>query len=238
VTRWSVHVCALLGVDAVVKWQSRLEAAFGAFAGYRPGKYIDQFPELRAVAMKHPADMTTDDVSTLLWKARHAGARRLVTRCLPEIMERHVQGQLYAIATRLYATLLAWSGTWSREEYNALTDALLIHWHETIQRHRPPHLTVTTGELAFLLLWLEETAPVEPMLLDLAQRYHRQEAEFEWDDSWGSETWTPFITAVRAAPMQSLLSKAAGGEFGWAEYSPAPAREAGVLSALRRTGVL
>jgi hypothetical protein len=221
----------------VGNWKSKLDEAFGAFRAYRPGKYIDQFPELRAVAQIDPEAITADDITVLLWKTRHVGDRRLVARYLPELTERYLQGRLLGMSTTLYANLLAWTRAWSRLEYDALTDALLLHWQDTVHRHSPPRLTVTTGEVAFLLLWLEDTAPVEPWLLNLAERYHRQEVEFEWDETWGSETWTPFINRVRATPVQSLLAYATGGELGWQEFGPNPERDARVASVLKKTGI-
>lgn len=172
----------------MANWKLRLEDAFGAYMAYRPGKYIDQFPELRATALKQPPELNVDDVATLLWKARHVGDRPLVARYLPEILERYVGGRMLGLSTRLYATLLVWADAWSDDEYAALTDTLLSHWEETVRQHRPPQLSVTTGEVAFLLLWLEDTSPVEPILLDLAQRHCRQEVEYEWDETWGSES--------------------------------------------------
>lgn len=219
-------------------WKHRMEEAFSAFRAYRPGRYIDQFPELRAVALKQPNEMTDDDIDTLLWKSRHAGDRSLVSRCLPQIIEWYVQRRLYAHETRLHATLLCWLEAWSREQYEALTEAVLLHWQETVREHCPPHLTVTTDEIAFLLLWLEDTSPVEPILLDLAHRFYRQEVEFEWDDTWGSEMWTPFINRVRSEPIRTLLTYATGGELSWQDLVHSPTRDERVVSALRKTRIV
>lgn len=219
-------------------WKWRMESAFIAYSSYRPGNYVRQFPSLQRLSLKQPDSLTTDDVVTLLWQGRHVGDRNLVAHYLTKIMEHYVEGRMYAYATRLYAALLAWLDAWSRDEYEALSEALVLQWHNTVEHPSPPYMTVTTGSVAFLLLWLEDPAPLEPVLLDLAQRYYRQEVEYEWDDAWGSETWTPFIGRVRSAPIESLLTYATGGELGLPEFGGRPSLDERVLAVLHRTGIM
>lgn len=219
-------------------WKQRLAEACAEYSMYRPGPYIERFPDLRTLVLKRPEELTTEDIETLLWKTRHVGDRRLLGRYLPETMDRYVEGRLNAPGSMLYAALLAWAGDWSHNEYDALTEALLTHWHNTVRQHRPQCLSVTTHEVAFLLLWLPDTSPLDAILLDVAQRYYRQEVELVWDETWDSVSWTPFITKLRADPLQTLLAYATSGEMGWHEYRPDPDRVGRLMSSLSRIGVL
>lgn len=222
----------------MTNWQQRLTEAFAEHSTYRPGSYVDQFLDLRTLVSKRPDELTADDVRTLTWKSQHVGDRRLLSKYLPEVMDRYVREELEAQSTTLYAALLTWANDWSHDEHGALTEALLTHWHAVSRQHGPKCLKVTTHEVAFLLLWLPDASPLDSTLRDIAQRYYRQEVEFVWDDTWDSVCWTPFVARLRVDLLGTLLTYATRGEIGWQEYHPGSDRMGWLMTALSKSGIL
>jgi hypothetical protein len=221
-----------------IDWRMMLHDAFQEYRSYRPGKYISQFPELARVAQVLPEDVNARDVDTILWKARHVQDKALFGRFLPEIMNRYVSRALEAQKTHLYATLLFWMDSWTDVQHASITKALLQHWNTSASLHQPPQLAITTSELSFLLLWLEEPTGLESVVQELWARYVSQEEQYEWDATWGSVTWTPFLRRVQEDPMNLLLNSATDGGIGKADLVGFTEIEARVSHFLRKSGVI